>query len=246
MPNPIIAVEVDNLFKSFSHKKTRISIFELLRTALNKNFNNRVFYALKDINIKIFKGDKIGLIGDNGSGKTTLLKILAGLYKPTSGKVFVEGDVCLLSGLGVGMLDDLSVEENIYLNGMIYGLEKRVIRENLNEILQWAELTDFSGEKLKNLSTGMRTRLAFSTFRYIKADIFLVDEALSAGDINFRKKCEIVFEEMKKSNDTYLVSSHDMKFIRKFCTKSLWLQKGRQLIFDSTDKVLEKYDTTES
>ena len=152
----------------------------------------------------------------------------------------------MLSGLGVGMLEEISVVENVYVYGMIYGLSKKVIEGNLQEILEWAELTDFSGEKLKSLSTGMKTRLAFSTFRYIKADVFLIDEALSAGDINFRKKCESVFDELQKSNHTFLVSSHDMKFIRKFCTKSLWLKKGNQVVFDATEKVLDMYDPAES
>ena len=198
--------------------------------------------ALKDINVEIMRGEKVGLMCNHGAGKSSLLRLIAGLYLPSQGELYVKGDVTFLAGLGLGMIDELSVEENIYLYGAIFGLERRKIKESLQEIIEWAELQDFVEAKLKTLSTGMRTRVAFSTTRYIEADIVLMDEALSAGDRNFRKKCEDVFENYKNNDRTFLFASHDIEFVRKFCTKTLWLHHGQQMAFGDTDLVLQEYN----
>ena len=190
----------------------------------------------------ISRNDKIGVIGNNGSGKSTLLRLIAGLHAPDAGEIVTNGNMILLAGWGIGMIEELSVEENVYLLGKIYGMDKNSLKPNFKEIIEWAELQDFVGSKLKNLSTGMKTRLAFSTSRYFKSDIFLLDEALSAGDKNFKEKSRKVFENNKNSDKTFIIASHDLVFLQSFCNKTLWLRKGEQADFGETETVLKKYD----
>jgi ABC-type polysaccharide/polyol phosphate transport system ATPase subunit len=183
----------------------------------------------------------VGLIGDNGSGKTTLLKLIAGLYRPTSGEVHVSEPVTLLAGLGIGMVDELTVEHNVLLYGAIYGLDRAELRPVLPEILEWAELADFGQAKLKTLSTGMRSRLAFSAMRHVDAGVYLMDEVLSAGDIRFKAKCEAVFDGYRLRPATFVVATHDVKFVLRFCDKALWLNKGRTVAFGDPARVVEEY-----
>ena len=236
------AVILNNVSKSFSVDISRPSTFAVVKNLFNRNGHySRSFDALKNINIEIEQGESVGLIGNNGAGKTTLLKTIAGLYQPNSGEVVINGEVNFLAGFGIGMVDELSVTENIYLYGAIYGMNRDKIHQNFDDIIDWAELKNFTGAKLKTLSTGMRTRLAFSVTRFIEADIYLLDEALSAGDKSFRQKCEIVFESYKPNKKTLIISTHNMEFVKKFCTKVLWLHRGIQMDYGETERVLEKY-----
>jgi ABC-type polysaccharide/polyol phosphate transport system ATPase subunit len=139
------------------------------------------------------------------------------------------------------MIDDLTLEDNVYLYGAIYGLEREAIREKFNEIVEWAELNTFVGAELRMLSSGMRARLAFSTIRHVEADIFLFDEALTAGDKSFKEKCDEVLEKYKGSDRTFVIATHDVEFAKKFCSKTLWLAKGEQMAFGETEEVVEKY-----
>jgi ABC-type polysaccharide/polyol phosphate transport system ATPase subunit len=217
-------------------------MFELLKRRLFSNYHKSNLFTLNNINIKVGKGETIGIIGNNGSGKTTFLKLIAGLYKPNSGKVILNGKLTLLAGLGIGMLDEISVRENVFLYGSIFGLERDEIKEKLLEILEWAELRNFVDAKLRTLSSGMRARLAFSTIRHVETDIFLLDEALSAGDRNFKVKCEEYFNNSKNNGTTFLIATHDLKFVKMFCNKTLWLCKGNQKDFGETDSVLKHYE----
>jgi len=236
------SVRVRKLDKIFSIRRARPTTFKMIKSLLRGDRGAaEKFFALKDINLEIIAGEKLGIVGNNGSGKTTLLKVLAGLYRPDRGRVEVSGRMAFLAGLGIGMIDDLSVERNVFLYGTIYGLEIETIRERVQEIIDWAELQDFSRAKLKTLSSGMRTRLAFSTVRHIEADIFLLDEALTTGDKNFKKKCEEYFQSQKDSRATYLVSTHDLEFVGQFCRRTLWLHKGKIRALGDTDKVLKLY-----
>jgi len=235
-------VSLKNISKSFSIDVTRPSAFAVLKKLISTNGHyTRTFYALKDINIEIEQGEYVGLVGNNGAGKTTLLKTISGLHKPDNGEVLINGELNFLAGFGIGMVDDLSVSENIYLYGAVYGLDRNKINEKFDEIVEWADLQNFTGAKLKTLSTGMRTRLAFSITRYIDADIFLLDEALSAGDKSFREKCEKVFDNSKRRGKTFIVSTHSLEFVKKFCSKTLWLHKGEQMDYGDTESVLKKY-----
>jgi ABC-type polysaccharide/polyol phosphate transport system ATPase subunit len=236
-------ISLINVTKTFSVIRNRKTIVNSIKGVLSGNSNNpKPYSALNDINFEILEGEKIGIVGINGSGKTTLLKTIAGLYKPNDGEVHVNGKMILLAGYGIGMVDELSVKENIYLYGAIYGIDRKALDEELREIIDWAELQDFMDTQLKTLSSGMRTRLGFSVARFMDADIYLLDEALSAGDKNFKQKCDEYFDSTKNEDKTYLVASHNLEFLKMFCNKTLWLHKGNQMAFGETESVLEQYN----
>ena len=240
-------IRIHEVSKTFPIETSRATVYRALqKQLLRRSHQTRTYFALNDINLEMSRGEKVGVVGDNGSGKTTLLKVIAGLYKPSGGHIDVKGEMTLLAGIGIGMIDELSVEENVFLYGAIYGMEREKIKDRLREIIEWAELRDFVGAKLKTLSSGMKSRLAFSASRYIEKDIYLLDEALTAGDRHFQEKCEDVFKSYKKTEKTFLVTSHDLRFVESFCTKTLWLHKGRQMDFGATESVLQKYRESKS
>jgi ABC-type polysaccharide/polyol phosphate transport system ATPase subunit len=236
------AIRAQDVNKVFSRGRSYDTAFRTLTKRLFGGFGkSETFSALKNLNFEIFKGEKIAIVGNNGSGKTTLLRVIAGLYRPSGGAIQVDGDMILLRGVAVGMIDELSAAENLFLYGSIYGLERETIKAKFHEIFKWAELEPFAGAKLGTFSTGMKARLAFSAVRYFEADIFLLDEAFSATDRNFKAKYEEVFRKQRNSDRTFVIATHDLEFARTFCTKTLWLDDGEQMAFDSTDKVLKLY-----
>lgn len=236
------AVKINHVWRKFPTQKGSRTMFRVLKRMLLKQADNSgTFFALRNIDLTIMAGEKIGIIGNNGAGKTTLLKIIAGLMKGTRGEVRVNGNMVLLAGLGIGMVDELMVKENVFLYGTIYGVGRDTIRNQLHEIIEWAELGEFLEAKFRTLSSGMRSRLAFSIVRHIEADIFLLDEALTAGNKNFKDKCRQSFEQPTNDHRTFLVSTHDPSFVRAFCNRTLWLQKGRQMSYDYTNDVVYQY-----
>src|SRR5262245_60229102 len=240
-------IRAQQICKTFPLERDLVTSYRFLRNLFANSVNHiETFVALENIDIEIMRGERIGLIGNNGAGKTTLLKVIAGLYKPSKGKLYVNGTVTLLAGLGIGMLDELSVRENVILYGVIYGVAREEMIRNLDEILAWAELRDFAEARLKTLSSGLRTRLAFSASRYIDRDIHLYDEVLTAGDKNFREKCDEVFESYKDTHKTFLIATHSLSFVKTFCTKALWLHKGRQIGFGDVDAILPQYQETKT
>lgn len=242
MFEPDYAVIINSLYRKFPTYTDRPTMFTFLQRLWSHDKKSfKPFFALQDINITITKGDKIGLIGNNGAGKTTLLKTIARLLMPTNGSVKINGEIIFLSGLGIGMVDELSVQENIFLYGAIYGIERHRLRTILHELLEWAGLENFVHAKLKTLSTGMRARLAFSIIRYIEANIFLLDEVLSAGDISFQQKCKDFFHRPINEDKTFILSTHDLDFLLSFCQKTLWLHKGQIVAFGDTETIIEEY-----
>ncbi len=238
--NPVI--QFQNVSKIFTGLKSR-RVVKLLRRHLSMNgAGSDPYFALRGVSLAVARGDKIAVVGNNGSGKTTLLKLIAGLYQPTEGRVEVDGRILLLRGVGTGMVDELSVAENVFLYGIIYGMDREKISETFEEVMEWAELKDFAAAELRTLSSGMRARLAFSVARHFDTDIFLLDEAFAVGDKDFRAKYEEVFRNHKSDGSrTYLIATHDLEFARLFCTKTLWLQKGRLMAFGETKGVLDQY-----
>jgi ABC-type polysaccharide/polyol phosphate transport system ATPase subunit len=235
-------IKTSRLSKAFCQESQSKTLFRLLKGSLGRSsVPADSFLALHDINIDIRRGDKVAVVGDNGAGKSSLLRLMAGLYSPTGGEIVVKGEVALLSALGMGMIDELTVEENIFLYGAICGVDRKVIKANLQEIIEWAEVEGFAKAKLKTLSTGMRARVAFSTTRHITSDITLMDEVLSAGDKNFRQKCRNVFDGYKTNGRTFILASHDFEFVSSVCSKTLWLDKGQQKAFGDTESVLRRY-----
>jgi ABC-type polysaccharide/polyol phosphate transport system ATPase subunit len=234
-------IHFEGVSKAFSGLK-RHRITKVLKKYLSPDgSDSNHYFALREINLDVLRGDKIAVIGNNGSGKTTLLKLVAGLYRPTCGRIEIDGRMLLLRGVGTGMLDELSVADNLFLYGIMYGMDRLRIQEKFDEVLQWGELTDFASAELRTLSSGMRARLAFSLTRHFDTDIFLLDEAFAVGDKDFRERYEEVFRNQKDGDRTYLIATHDLEFARLFCRKTIWLQKGRLMAFGETEAILDQY-----
>lgn len=235
------AVEVEHLWKTFRipHEK-RTTLFERL-TGFFRSNEYETFTVLKDISFSVEEGDSIGIIGDNGSGKSTLLKLAANILRPTSGKIRVLGKVTPFLELGIGFQPDLTARENVGIYGAIMGLSNHEANDKLDEVLDFAGLKKFEDTKLKNLSSGMQVRLAFSTAIQTDPDILLVDEALAVGDMEFQQKCFDVFSRYKREGVTILFVSHSMDAVKRFCDKTLLLKRGEQVSFGDTEKVIDDY-----
>jgi ABC-type polysaccharide/polyol phosphate transport system ATPase subunit len=234
------AIIINHVWRKFPKERKPRTAFQSVRSRIRGDDQNQLV-ALKDLCLAVKKGGKVGLIGNNGSGKTTLLKIVAGLMRATEGEITINGNMVLLSGLGMGMLDDLSVHDNVYLYGAIYGIRRQEIAETFDEIISWAEIEGFEYAPLKTLSTGMKARLAFSVVRKIKADIFLIDEALSAGDIHFREKTNAFFNHPDNQGRTFFVATHFLPFAENFCAETLWLHHGEAHMYGDSKSVVEEY-----
>lgn len=233
------AVVVENAWREFPPAHRRRTLFNLLRGRADPAAH-RVL-ALQEISLAVERGEKIGVIGNNAAGKSTFLKLLAGLLRPTRGEVRVQGERVLVTALGTGMLEELSVEENVVLYGSFYGVERKRMRSILPEILEWAELVGSQCAELRTLSSGTRARLAFAVIRHIDTEVFLLDEALSAGDVSFKAKCREFFDGPRNRERTFVVATHEMDFVRSFCSKALWLHRGRQMGFGPSDSVVAAY-----
>jgi lipopolysaccharide transport system ATP-binding protein len=236
---PIIeTVELTKMFK-IPHQKTKHLKSYLLNLGKARNYEK--FYALKNINLEIYPGEFIGIIGLNGSGKSTLLKLIAGILYPTSGEVIVRELISPFLELGVGFNPELSGRDNIYLYGTIIGLTKKQIDDRFDEILEFSELERFIDSPLKNFSSGMSVRLAFSVAIQSNAPILLVDEVLAVGDAPFQKKCYEVFRRYKKEKKTIVFVSHKLDSIQEFCDRVFLLQKGREVMCGKPDEMVEYY-----
>jgi ABC-type polysaccharide/polyol phosphate transport system, ATPase component len=224
--DPIL--QVREVSMHFRHAKQKItSLKEYLIKQSKRQIEYNEFVALQDISFTVDRGELFGIIGLNGAGKSTLLKIIAGILKPTSGKVIRKGTVAPLIELGAGFNGDLSGYENIFLNGLLLGYSKSYLREKLDDIIAFSELQDFIHVPLKNYSSGMKARLGFSIATSIQPDLLIVDEVLAVGDIHFRKKCESRIKEMIGLGTTVLFVSHSIGQVEKLCSRVLWLDQGR-------------------
>lgn len=184
------------------------------------------FWALQDVSFEVEKGESVALIGLNGCGKSTMLKTIAGVLKPTAGKVTVNGSIAPMIELGAGFDMDLTARENVYLNGAILGYNKEQMGIYYDDIVDFSELTDFMDVPVKNFSSGMLARLAFSIATIGKPDILIVDEVLSVGDFRFQEKCEKRIQGMMKEDTTILFVSHSIAQVKKICKRAIWLEKG--------------------
>lgn len=199
------------------------------------------FFALKDINFHVKKGESWGIIGVNGSGKSTLLKLICGILKPYQGKVTANGSIAPLIELGAGFDSELTAEENIYLNGAVLGYDKKFMKNKFDDIVEFAELKDYLKMPIKNYSSGMSARLGFAIATLVKPDIMICDEVLSVGDIAFQEKCIQRMDEMKSAGATMIFVSHSMDSIRKICDKTLWLNKGQVMMTGNSKDVVKAY-----
>ena len=218
---------------------------DTLREVFTRVFRHSSHYhdyeALKGVSFEIFDGEMVGIVGRNGSGKSTALKIIAGVYRPTSGVVKVSGKVAALIELGAGFHPDLTGRENIVLNGLLLGLTKREIRAREERILDFAELGEFIDSPIKQYSSGMTVRLGFSIAMEVDPDILLIDEILAVGDAAFQKKCLARIDQFRRRK-TIVYVSHSAGSVRDLCTRALLLHEGMLLADSAPDEVLEKYD----
>ncbi len=235
------AIIVNGIYKSFKiHHEKRDSVFSLLANSFSKN-NFEVIDILKDISFNLNRGEMLGVIGRNGSGKTTLLRILSGIIKPDRGNVKINGKLAPLLQLGVGFNGELTARENIILSGMLLGFSKVEIKKKVDDIIKFAELEKFSDTKIKNFSSGMHSRLAFSTAIQIDPDILLVDEVLAVGDINFVKKSYREFLSFREKGKSIIFVSHSLDHIRNLCDRAMILDSGEIKMIGKPDDVIQYY-----
>lgn len=207
---------------------------------IKRDLDKKEYWAVEDVSFRIEKGDFLGIIGTNGAGKSTILKSIAGILPPQKGEIAVDGRVVALLELGTGFDGDLDLRENIYMRGALLGYSQEFLDEKADEILEFAELTEFQHRRFKQLSSGMKSRLAFSISCLVNPDILILDEVLSVGDGSFRKKSEEKMMEIIRGGATTIFVSHSLAQVRRLCNKILWLDHGKQIAFAQTgDEVRE-------
>lgn len=241
--NKEIAIEVKNLSKNFrlpTEKSSSIKQTFINWTKGIKGYKEQK--VLRNISFNVEKGDFFGIVGRNGSGKSTLLKLIADIYKPNSGSININGSLVSFIELGVGFNPELTGHDNIYLNGALLGFSSEEIDEMYDDIVEFAELGEFMDQKLKNYSSGMQVRLAFSCAIRAKSDILVLDEILAVGDEAFQRKCNDYFDKIKKDkNQTVVLVTHSMESVKQYCNKAMMIHNGKIVINGNPEDVAEEY-----
>lgn len=235
-----VAIRVKNLTKMYKlYDRNRDRFFDALGLSKKKKYHEHL--ALNNVDMTIYKGETVGIIGTNGSGKSTILKIITGVLTPTSGEVSVEGHISALLELGAGFNMEYNGIDNIFLNGMMIGFSKEEIQKRMNSILDFADIGDYVYQPVKTYSSGMFVRLAFALAINIDPEILIIDEALSVGDVFFQAKCYHKFEEFKKEGKTILFVSHDLSSISKYCDRAILLNQGVKLGEGTPKDMIDRY-----
>ncbi len=238
-----IAIKVNDVSMHFNLMVERVdSIKEYVIKLIKGKLLYNDFVALSHVSFDVKKGEVVGLVGINGAGKSTLLKIIAGVLKPTEGKVITKGTIAPLIEVGAGFDPELTARENVYLNGAILGHDRKFMDSKFDEIIDFAELQNFVDVPVKNFSSGMYARLGFAIATMVQPDILIVDEVLSVGDYKFQKKCEDRIQVMLNKGVTVVLVSHDISMIEKLCTKVVWLEHGHLKDIGPTAKVCKEYE----
>ena len=209
--------------------------------SIKRQVSYDAFMALQGVSFEVMRGDSVGLVGLNGSGKSTMLKVIAGVLKPTEGKVAVNGTIAPLIELGAGFDMDLTARENVFLNGALLGYNRARMEEQYPDIVEFSELAEFMDVPVKNFSSGMVSRLAFAIATIGTPDILIVDEVLSVGDFHFQEKCEARIQNMRDHGTTILFVSHSLEQVKKICNKMAWLEKGHLKMFGNTEDICDIY-----
>lgn len=236
------AIKVSGLHKSFNLPTEQA--FGLKQAFFNRLRGIKGYTeqkVLKGLDFEVKKGEFIGIVGRNGSGKSTLLKILAGIYYPEKGNITVNGNLVPFIELGVGFNPELTGRENVYMNGALLGFSNEEMDQMYDDIWDFAELKDFQDQKLKNYSSGMQVRLAFSIAIRARGDILLLDEVLAVGDAAFQKKCATYFESLKEKKQTVILVTHSMENVRKFCTRAMLIDDGHIIKSGKPKEIAEAY-----
>ena len=221
-----------------------IGLKEYVMRRLKGNYTVKEFWANKNITFNLEEGDMLGIIGTNGAGKSTLLKAVSGIMRPSEGTIVRHGTIAALLELGSGFDGDLTVKENAYLRGAMLGYTRKFMDETYEQIIDFAELKEFEDRPFKQLSSGMKSRLAFSIASLVRPDILILDEVLSVGDGAFRKKSEAKMKEIINGGATTILVSHSLNQVRNMCSKILWLHKGKQITFGSdVQKICDDYQS---
>lgn len=237
-----IMVKVDNVGIRFNLAKERVdSLKEYFLKFSKGTLHFEEFWALDGVSLEIEKGDFYGLVGINGSGKSTLLKSVAGVFKPTRGKITVNGTIAPLIELGAGFDMDLTARENIFLNGAVLGFSKDHMLEKFDDIVDFSELHDFLDVPLKNYSSGMVARIAFAIATATKPDILIADEILAVGDYAFQEKCEKRMQELLDAGTTVIFVSHSIEQVKRMCNKATWIEKGKVIMSGDAETVCDAY-----
>lgn len=237
-----LAISVKNLHKSF--RLPTEQAFGLKQAFFNRLRGIKGYTeqkVLKGLDFEIKKGEFVGIVGRNGSGKSTLLKILAGIYYPEKGEITVNGTLVPFIELGVGFNPELTGRENVYMNGALLGFSNEEMDKMYNDIWKFAELEKFQDQKLKNYSSGMQVRLAFSIAIRARGDILLLDEVLAVGDAAFQKKCNDYFKELRDENKTVILVTHSMENVKKFCTRGILIEDGKIVDDGDPTRIADQY-----
>lgn len=219
-----------------------LSLKEFFIRKMRGEIITQEFWALRDINFHINKGELLGIIGSNGSGKSTILKVLSGIMPPSEGSIVVNGMVAPILELSAGFDEEMTVKENVFLRGALLGYTKKFITERCDEIIDFAELKEFKNVAFRKLSSGMKSKLAFSLASFVTPDILILDEVLSVGDIAFKKKSEKRMQELFDSGVTTIFVSHSLNQIRDMCTSVLWLEQGQMKGIGDTKTLCDDYE----
>ncbi len=219
-----------------------IGIKEYVLRRIKHNYSVKEFWADRHVTFTLEKGDMLGIIGTNGAGKSTLLKAISGIMEPTEGWIEREGTIAALLELASGFDGDLTVRENTYLRGAMLGYTRQFMDETYDKIIDFAELKEFEDRPFKQLSSGMKSRLAFSIASLVRPDILILDEVLSVGDGAFKKKSEAKMQEIIGSGATTILVSHSLSQVREMCNKVLWLHKGEQIDFGECQAICDRYE----
>lgn len=241
--HPKTAIQVQKVYKNFKlpheqHRSIKSGFTNLFRSKARKI---EVQHALRDVSFEVHEGEFFGIVGRNGGGKSTLLKMLAGIYQPTKGRVKTTGKLVPFIELGVGFNPELTGRENVYLNGALLGFSKREMDLQYDKIVAFSELEEFMDQKLKNYSSGMQVRLAFSVAIIADADILLVDEVLAVGDADFQRKCFEYFKQLKRDKKTVVFVSHDMGAIQQYCDRALLVDQSRVVEIGDPNRIATLY-----
>lgn len=237
-----IAIKIDNISMKYRLASEKISSLKYyFIKKIRKQITYNDFHALNNVSFEVYKGEVFGIVGLNGAGKSTLLKIIAGILKPTSGKIVRTGPVVPLIELGAGFDGELTGIENIFLNGLVLGYSKKFLQEKVDEIIEFSELGNFIHTPLKNYSSGMRARLGFSIATIVQPEILIVDEVLAVGDHKFKEKSENKMMSMINGGATVLFVSHSLSQVEKLCNRVAWLEKGEIREVSDAPSVIERY-----